>query len=368
MDLSFDEAQIAVRDLAVQILGTDVVPRGDGGLDRARWAALADAGLLAIALPERHGGAGLGEVALHLLLGAVGRTAADLPALETLVLGVGAIGRAGTDGQLDAWLPRIATGEAIVTAATFDAGSRDPLDVLTTATPEGGGIRLDGVKLGVPSGQHAERVVVPATTADGRLLLALLDVASLGGRATPQEIHGGSVVVDLDLAGVLVDREDLLGGADADHRAAWARTVLHGISAVASLQSGAVDGALALAATHTASREQFDRPLATFQAVSQRLADAYIDAEGLRLAALQAAWRLEADLPAADAVATAGWWGAEAGDRVLRATHHVHGGIGVDRDYPLHRLTQMLRRLEFTLGTASDHLTTLGRSLAATVG
>jgi 3-oxocholest-4-en-26-oyl-CoA dehydrogenase beta subunit len=366
VDLAYADAELAVQDLAAQVLGTEVVPLA-GGFDRARWSSLADAGLLGIALPEAHGGAGLGHVALHLLLTAAGRTAAELPLLETLVLGAGALSRAGTPEQQASWLPRIASGALVLTAAALDAGSRDPSDVLATATPTDGGFRLDGTKLGVPALEVADRVVTPVVRADGRLLLALVPPEAAGCVASAQEVHGGVVVHDLQLDGVVVPETDVLGGSDADARPAWEGTVLHGVAAIASLQSGAADGALALAASHTASREQFGRPIATFQAVSQRLADAYIDVEGLRLAALQAAWRLEAGLPATDAVATAGWWGAEAGDRVLRATHHVHGGTGVDRDYPLHRLTQLLRRLEFTLGTATDHLDRLGRSLAAVV-
>lgn len=366
MDLALSDAELAVQDLAAQILGVGVVPLA-GGFDRTRWTALADAGLLGIPLPESHGGGGLGPVALHLLLTAAGRTAVELPLIETLALAGGALQRAGTDEQRTAWLPRIAAGAVVLTAATLDTGSRDPSDVLATATPTDGGVRLEGTKVGVSAFAEAAAVVVPAVRPDGRLLLALLAPSAPGCTVTEQEVHGGARVADLQLDGVVVADADLLGGPGVDARGAWEETVLHGIAAVASLASGAADGALTLAATHTAAREQFGRPLATFQAVSQRLADAYIDVEGLRLAALQAAWRLEAGLPAVDAVATAGWWGAEAGDRVLRATHHVHGGTGVDRDYPLHRLTQLLRRLEFTLGTATDHLTRLGRSLAAAV-
>ncbi len=366
MDLSLSEAELAVEELAAQVFGTDVVPLA-GGFDQARWSASADAGLLGIAVPEEHGGAGLGPVALHLLLAAAGRTAVELPLLDSVVLAAGAIARAGTAEQHAAWLPRTAIGEVVLTAATLDAGSRDPSDVLATATPAADGVRLDGTKLGVGALERADRVIVPAVTDRGQLVLALVEPAAPGCTTTVQEVHGGSRVTDLQLDGVDVSAGDLLGGPDTDARAAWEETVLHGVAAVASLQSGAADGAVALAAAYTASREQFGRPIATFQAVSQRLADAHIDVQGLRLAALQAAWRLEEGLPAADAVATAGWWGAEAGDRVLRATHHVHGGTGVDREYPLHRLTQLLRRLEFTLGTGTDHLTRLGRSLAAVV-
>ena len=90
-------------------------------------------------------------------------------------------------------------------------------------------------------------------------------------------------------------------------------------------------------AEYTKTREQFGKPIATFQAVGQRAADAYVDAEAVRLTAWQAAWRLSEGLPADDELATAKYWAAEGGQRVVHAAVHLHGGVGVDRDYPLHR-------------------------------
>jgi alkylation response protein AidB-like acyl-CoA dehydrogenase len=119
------------------------------------------------------------------------------------------------------------------------------------------------------------------------------------------------------------------------------------------------------AAAYTSEREQFGRPVATFQAVGHRVADAYIDAEALRLTALQAAWRLAEGLPAADEVTIAKWWAADAGHRVLYAVHHVHGGVGVDHSYGLHRYFGWAKRIEFALGGATDQLLALGATLAA---
>ena len=112
-------------------------------------------------------------------------------------------------------------------------------------------------------------------------------------------------------------------------------------------------------------REQFGAKLGTFQAVGQRVADAYIDTEAIRLTGLQAAWRLSAGLPAAEAVAVAKFWAAEGGQRVVHAAQHLHGGIGVDRDYPLHRYFLWAKQLELTLGGATPQLLRLGSMLAA---
>ena len=102
-----------------------------------------------------------------------------------------------------------------------------------------------------------------------------------------------------------------------------------------------------------------------FQAVGHRAADAYIDTEAVRLAAWQAAWRLAEGLPAAREVAIAKYWASEGGNRVVHAAQHLHGGVGVDREYPLHRYFLMARQLELTLGGATEQLLRLGELIAS---
>jgi alkylation response protein AidB-like acyl-CoA dehydrogenase len=120
-----------------------------------------------------------------------------------------------------------------------------------------------------------------------------------------------------------------------------------------------------MTAEYAKTREQFDRPIASFQAVGQRAADAYIDAEAIRLTAWQAAWRVDAGLPATAEVAVAKFWAADGGQRVVHAAQHLHGGIGVDRDYPLHRYFLWAKHLELMLGGGTSQLRTLGGLLAA---
>ena len=127
---------------------------------------------------------------------------------------------------------------------------------------------------------------------------------------------------------------------------------------------GVCEVALRLTADYTKTREQFDKPIATFQAVGQRAADAYIDTEAVRLTAWQAVWRIDEGLPAAKEVAIAKFWAADGGQRVVHAAQHLHGGIGVDRDYPLHRYFLWAKQLELTLGGATAQLLTLGEILA----
>ncbi|MEL7210068.1 MAG: acyl-CoA dehydrogenase family protein, partial [Actinomycetota bacterium] len=123
--------------------------------------------------------------------------------------------------------------------------------------------------------------------------------------------------------------------------------------------------AVHLTAEYTKTREQFDRPIATFQAVGQRAADAFIDTEAIRLTTWQAVWRLSEGLPAGEQVSVAKFWAAEGGQRVVHAAQHLHGGMGVDRDYPLHRYFLWAKQLELTLGGATRSLLDLGSSIAA---
>jgi alkylation response protein AidB-like acyl-CoA dehydrogenase len=134
--------------------------------------------------------------------------------------------------------------------------------------------------------------------------------------------------------------------------------------ALCALQVGVAERALRMTAEYTSSREQFGRPLATFQAVQQRAADAYIDVEAMRWTMWQAAWRLDAEGEAADAVDVAKFWASEGGARVLAAAQHLHGGIGVDLDYPLHRYLVWSKQLEVWLGGASARLASIGDRIA----
>jgi alkylation response protein AidB-like acyl-CoA dehydrogenase len=137
-----------------------------------------------------------------------------------------------------------------------------------------------------------------------------------------------------------------------------------GTAALSSLQAGLCDGALRLTAAYTRERKQFGVAIGSFQAVGQREADAFIDTEVVRLTARQAQWRLAEGLPAEDEVAIAKYWAADGGGRVAHAAHHLHGGIGMDLEYPLFRYFLATRQVEHTLGSPTRQLLRLGASLA----
>jgi alkylation response protein AidB-like acyl-CoA dehydrogenase len=194
-------------------------------------------------------------------------------------------------------------------------------------------------------------------------VLLLVEPTAAGVTLRAQTATSGQPQAELELADVVVGAADVLAGPDrgADVLAWLLDRALAGVAATALGVSGR---ALSMSAQYTAAREQFGRPIATFQAVGHRLADAYVDVEAMRLTTLQAVWLLDAGLPAATEVAVAKWWACEGGHRVAHAAQHVHGGVGVDIEYPLSRYFRWSKQLEMTLGAAPAQLLRIGSTLA----
>ncbi|HEY4397295.1 MAG TPA: acyl-CoA dehydrogenase family protein [Acidimicrobiia bacterium] len=365
MDFTFTEEQDAVRDLAAQVFAGHAttervkeVERSETRVDRDLWRALADAGLLGIAVPAEHGGSGLGLVELCLLLEQQGRRVAPVPLWPTLVLGALAIAELGTPEQRRDWLPGVVTGEVILTAALSEAGDNDPFRPRTTASRDVEGWVLNGAKPSVPAGHVADRVLVPAATGGGELGVFLVDPAGPGVERTVAATSDRAKVAHLGFAGAPAEQ------LSADGRQATAWMLDRALVGLCATQVGVAEGALRMAADYTSERQQFGRPLSTFQGVALKAADAYIDTEAMRVTLWQAAWRLTAGLDATREVMVAKWWAAEGGQRVVHITQHLHGGMGADVDYPVHRYFLWGKQIEDTLGGASAQLARLGRALA----
>lgn len=372
MDLELDENQRAIADLALQILRESLtrdrlraVEATDDRVAGAEWRRLAEAGLLGVPLRDDVGGSGLGIVEACLVLEQVGRTVAPVPYLATVVGGAMAIDACGSPAQRRRLLPRVCDGSLVLAPVLVEEG-----DELATGTPrttarrDGDAWRLDGEKRVVPL---ADLLLVPARTADDASGVFLVDPRADGVAVTRAESTARDVLTSVRLAGVRVRDDDVLGDP---HRggeivAGIVRRLTAGLCA---MQAGVCAEALRLTAAHVSEREQFGQKIATFQAVAQRAADAYVDTEAVTLTARQAAWRLGAGLDADDALDTAKFWAAEGGFRVAHAAQHLHGGIGVDTEYPLFRYFRRTRQIELTLGGAAQHLGRLGARIAARAG
>jgi alkylation response protein AidB-like acyl-CoA dehydrogenase len=367
MDFAYSDEQQAAIDLAGQILADHCAPQklralelaGGPRFDRALWQQLAEAGLIAAGLPEAQGGAGLGFCVVAGIVEQLGRTAAPVPVLETTVLGGLPLATFGSPAQQEHWLPRVARGEAILTAALVEA-HREPGDPGMRARADGKSFRLSGEKLCVPAGEIADAILVPAALEGGGVGVFLVETKAQGVSQQPL------ITTSRQPESLLELREapaEVLGRLEQGPEIV-AFIELRATAALCALAVGVCSEALRLTAEYTKTRKQFDQPIATFQAVGQRAADAFIDTEAVRLTALQAAWRIEAGLPAEAAVASAKYWAALGGSRVVRAAQHLHGGVGADREYPLHRYYLYARQLELTLGGATQQLRRLGRLIA----
>jgi alkylation response protein AidB-like acyl-CoA dehydrogenase len=279
-----------------------------------------------------------------------------VPYLESVVLGAGALARFGSASLQQDWAAPAVNGEKILTIALDGEMGQGPVQ----ATATEGGYRLTGTRTQIGYAPIAEAFLVPAET-DSGVKVFLVAAADAGVSVTTLNTTGHGSVGLLELHGVDVDAGRVVGGADA---VKWL-TTLQTLGRTA-FQLGVLERALELTAEYARQREQFDRPIGSFQAVAQRLADAYIDVKGLRLTLTQAAWRLSEDLPADLEVGSAAFWAADAGHRVAHTTVHVHGGVGIDLDHPVHRYFLAAKQTEFALGSATGQLLRIGRELADT--
>ncbi len=386
MDFTFSDDQEAIAELAAQILGDKVTHASlrdleasvdDTGAPAERFAAdswdeLAKADLLGVPLPTDVGGGGYGVLGAALVLTEIGRVAAPVPYLASILGGAMAVADHGTEAQRAALLPDVIAGRRFLTVALSEPGVAVVPDVpATTATPDGEGWRLDGTKTFVPwvsrvaagdGGEARGRVLVPAATPDGSVIVALVDPGADGVSVVDLALTDGWPESDLVLDGVAVDAAEVLEGDGAHIVGVLVDRMTAGLCAT---QAGVSAAALRLTATYTTERHQFGSPIATFQAVAQRAADAYIDTQGIQFTAWQAAWRLDEGVDSADELDIAKFWAAEAGSRVADAAQHLHGGIGVDTDYPLHRYYRLAKHLELTLGGRTERLRRLGARMAA---
>jgi hypothetical protein len=369
MDFSFTEEQEAIRALAAEILGAEMTAerlkaaeREPGWVDAALWRKLAEANLLGVAIPEAHGGMGMGFLELCVLLEEVGRAVAPGPWLATLVHGALPLAEFGSAAQQASFLPRVAAGTAQLAAALEDADSAPEGQPATRARRDGAGFVLDGRKLAVPGAGGAERILVPAREERGTAVF-LVDPRAAGVSLAANVTSAGEPLFDVTLAGVRVGEADRLPG-DGDALLRWLAP--RALTAVAALQAGVSARALRITADYVKERVQFGVPIGSFQAVQHREADGFIDLEAMRWTLWQAAWRIAEGLPAERDAAVAKLWAADGGSRIANASLHLHGGLGSDVDYPIHRYFLWSKALELHGGGASATLARLGAELART--
>lgn len=369
MDFSLTDDQQALRDLAARILDdatSDEAIRAfaDSGrpYDETLWKTLADSGLLGLAVSEANGGMGLGMIDLGLVLEEQGRTLAPLPLTATIALSAWALDAYGGEAHR-AWLPRILSGEAILTAAIEEVGGVDPTRPATMAEADGNGWRLTGTKVAVPFGAQAQAILVTARTEAGPALF-LLEPGAENVRIEPQQTTHGEPAALIRFENTPVGGDAVIGASD-EGSAIVTALVQRGQVALAQRQVGVAAEALRRTAAYSSGRVQFGKPLGSMQAVQQRAADAFIDVEAMRSTALLAAWQIDVGRPQAADIASAKYWAATGGHRVVHTAQHLHGGMGADVTFPIHRFFLTATAIGEALGGAAPMLAAIGDAIAS---
>ncbi|WP_328318564.1 acyl-CoA dehydrogenase family protein [Streptomyces sp. NBC_00388] len=417
MDFTFTEEQQAAVEAAKAVF-SGVTPDGVPSpaltagavaedFDRDLWKKLAETDLLGLVVAPAHGGAGLGPIALCLVLRESARVLARVPLLENSAVAMVVQRYAGAELSR-ALLPAVVRGELVLTVGANGRTGHDPAERAVTARRDGDGWVLDGVQTGVPWAQTADRIAVPAHTPGGDCVLALVPRErratggagnSEGGGNTGDAAAGGTsaggapsvpataieAIAAVETPGItLAEQTSTSGERFAEVRldsvrlaeqdvieadGAWES--LRGLltTGTCALALGLGEAVLTMTSAYTSKREQFGFPVATFQSVAVQAADRYIDLRAMEVTLWQAAWRLSTGaggpLPVAGDIAVAKIWASEGVRRVVQTAQHLHGGFGADTDYPLHRYHAWAKQLELSLGPAAAHEEALGDLLAS---
>ncbi|MEZ0363001.1 acyl-CoA dehydrogenase family protein [Mycobacterium sp. pUA109] len=331
MDFNPDPAQQAVADVVTSVLDRD-----------NSWDALVAGGVTALPVPERLGGDGVGLSEVATALTEIGRRGTISPALATLGFGVLPLLELASDAQQDRYLAGVAKG-TVLTAALSEPGAPLPERPATTLT----GNRLSGTKIAVPYAEQADWLLV---TADSGVAVISPTVDGVQLTKTPTSNGSDEYVVVFTDAQV----DGVLEGATAH------RVNQLALAAVGAFVSGLVAGALRLTADYVGSREQFGRPLSTFQTVAAQLAEVYIASRTITLAATSVSWLLSQGRDAADDLDVLGYWVTSQAPPVMQICHHLHGGMGMDIDYPMDRYFSSIKDLTRLLGGPSHRLDLVG--------
>lgn len=354
MDFELSEDQRAIEQMAdslfVDHCDDDALRKWDQGgepLMAPLWDLCRETGLHALAIPEAHGGSDLGMTELMLVLQAQGRGLGQVP-LWRHQLAAAALATFAAE-EYATWIDQAASGEGLL-SLSLD-GVHAALGIELEATPNGADWLLAGRIAALPLAGQSVAALVPVLL-HGQPRLCLLDLKSPNVRLTPAVMTHGEAVADVQVEGYRLGH--LLPVSALD----WLEP--RAIAALAALQLGVSQEQIRRTVAYVGEREQFQRRIGSFQAVQMSMADAHIALEALRSTLWQLCYRLDAGLPAPSEAQATAWLACEAGHRIGHIAQHVHGGIGVDLTYPIHRFLYWSRALGLALGGSAACLERLG--------
>ncbi len=330
------------------------------GFDRALWASMAEMGFAGVAIAQHHGGTGLGMVAAGLIQEAIGRNLSLSPFLSTAILAATILGRGGTDTQKAALLPGMAAGTLLVALAADEAPRHAPSHVATRAEPSGNGFRLSGAKPFVLDGHVADRLIVAAriSGADAEpagITLFLVDPRAAGVTVERRSMVDSRNAARVTLADVQVDDADMVG-APGEGFALLEAALDAGRACLAAEMLGVADRSFALTTDYLKTRQQFGRPIGSFQALQHRAANLFCELELAKSVTLKALRALDAGDARAPVFASLAK--AKVGEVAKLATNEavqMHGGIGMTDDADIGFYLKRARAAAETFGDAAFH-------------
>jgi alkylation response protein AidB-like acyl-CoA dehydrogenase len=366
LNLDFTDEQDMLREMvrglcaqhasneAVRALEDDPI-----GYSADMWAQMGELGLTGLLLPEEHGGAGSSMIDGVVLYEELGRALAPTPHLESAVMVGGALLRAGSDAQRKEWLPRIASGEAVLVPAWLEAhNGYGPRGVQVRAESSEGGFTISGTKVLVRFAAAAQRLLVLARTGDGDgdVDLFLVDPAAAGVTLDQRFSISSDTQYHVTLDGVAVPAEDRLGGAGTGW-ATWSATMVEAMALAAAYANGGCGHALDITVQYSKDREQFDKPLGAFQALSHYMADATTALDGARMITYEAAWALDRNAAGGDEdaeklAAMAKLFACNTYRDTTAMAQQIFGGVGFTLEYEIQLYFRRAKALQLSYNDA----------------
>jgi alkylation response protein AidB-like acyl-CoA dehydrogenase len=356
LDLEFSEEQEMLRETVRGVCRTyssvEVVREMEDdpvGYPPELWKQLAQLDLIGLTLPEEHGGSGMTVLEACVVYEELGRSLAPTPHFVSAVMAGGVLAAAGSDALKAEWLPKIASGESIVSCAWLEpAGGYTASGVQTTATPDGDGFVLSGTKWHVPFASSAERLVVLARTGDGDAVdLFLVDRQAAGVSLDQQLTIASDTQYAVTLDGVRVEGDARIGDVGTGW-ATWNTVMLDGAILLAAQAIGGAQHALEITTQYAKDRHQFDKPLGAFQALAHYLADAKTAIDGGTILVREAAWARSLDRDVSQLAPMAKLFACKAFRDVTAMAQQLFGGVGFTLEYEIQLYFRRAKQLQIS--------------------
>lgn len=376
MDLDLSEEQKMLRTTVGDFLAKECpktlvreMVKDEKGYLPELWQKMADLGWHGLALPQKYGGSGAPFLNLIILLEETGRACLPGPFFSTVILGAYPVLDAGSQEQKQTILPKINSGELILTLALTEPSASFTAEGITLpAILRNNSFILDGTKLFVPDAHICDYIICAARTTNGTnknqgVTLFLVDAKSPGIKCTLLKTVAGDKQCEVIFDKVEIPRGNILGKQDKG----WAiieKILERAAVAKCAEMVGGMQQVLDMTVDYAKQRVQFGSPIGSFQAVQHHCVNMLTDVEASRCITYEAAWKVSEGLPARMEVAIAKAWVSEAYQRVTALGHQVHGGIGFCEDHDMSLYFKRAKAAELAFGDANFYRGVVGQRLA----